>query len=724
MILREAFAGIVALCMLAGCKKPPPVLEAVTAVDAGVAAEPVIRFRAANAPAACTFAQGGPFLDFGEESERWRLRDGAGVEEEEREGASWWAVDTRTLRAGFAMDPGEASADEAWVVDLRVLATESRTLSVLVNDRAVGSVRIDAGPPRIETLRIDKGALVPGENVLALAARRASGSRMGTGRALVDWVHVHREGLALDKTARPARRSVSRVAARGGESYKAFSLPDGTSVSCAMPVAPNASTAAALAVEGSGEIEAELRWRVPDRELPPLARVVLKGAEKNWVRLDGGAPAITGTTMAALEVRVVRATQGSRLLVGDLGWSTPAEPRPEPGPATDGVVVIVLSHVGTSDLGALRAVFEGGEPPLVASRFRSGALSGNAALAILLGGQRPELGGVFDPDARVATGFLTLPRLLKGSGVQTFYASGHPLTGAAHGFLVSDWDRALTHAPLESATAPLQDFADWYDQLRPQRFFALVHLRGGHAPFDLRPAEAQALAPPGYTGTIDPAQVGSWWSRHPRGPLRLTEADRTRLDALHDASLAKQLALLAKVVADVRRANPKTVFVVTTDVGFKPHDPLAYDEGVLLAHDTLVAPLLTLGLPRLTGEPVAMRDVHATVAELLGVGKTARSSGRPLWRDGRDDIASVASGRARACWVGSLALESPDGVDARLCHWAADPACRALDVPVPAALREGFQRLERELAHAPQAAKREPVVVDGALEKALRSWGL
>lgn len=683
-----------------------------------------MRFRAANAPGACTFAQGGPFLDFGEAAERWRLRDAVGLEDEEREGASWWAVDTRTLRAGFALDAADVTGEESWVVDLRVVATEARSLSVLVNDRVVGALRLEAGPPRIETLRLEKGTLLPGENVVALAARRASGARMGAGRALVDWVHVHREGLAIDKTARPTRRAAARVAARGGESFKAFSLPEGTSIACAMAVSPNASTTAALAVEGSGEVEAELRWQVAERDLPPLARVVLKGTDKNWLRLDGGAPTMGSTSMAALEARVVRATQGSRLLVADLGWSTPAEKPPEATPVVEGVVVVVLSHVGTSDLPALRAVFEGGEPPLVATRFRSGALSGNAALAIALSGQRPEAGGVLDPDARVSPGFLNLPRALKGVGVQTFFASGHPLTGAAHGFVVPDWDRAITHAPLEASTAPLQDFADWFDQLRPKRFFALVHLRGGHAPFDLRPAEAQGLAPAGYTGTIDPAQVGSWWSRHPRGPLRLGEADRVRLDALHDASLAKQLTLLAKVVADVRRASPKTVVVLTTDVGFKPHDPLAYDEGVLLAHDTLVAPLLTVGLPRLTGEPVAMRDVHATVAELLGVGKATRSSGRPLWRDGREDVAAVSSGRARAFWVGPLAFESPDGVDARLCLWASDPECRTVDVRVPAALREGFRRLELELTQTPQAIKREPVVVDGTLEKALRYWGL
>ena len=56
--------------------------------------------------------------------------------------------------------------------------------------------------------------------------------------------------------------------------------------------------------------------------------------------------------------------------------------------------------------------------------------------------------------------------------------------------------------------------------------------------------------------------------------------------------------------------------------------------------------------------------------------------------------------------------------------WASDPECRTHEVQVPAALREGFRRLERELTHAPQASKREPVVVDGALEKALRAWGL
>jgi hypothetical protein len=343
---------------------------------------------------------------------------------------------------------------------------------------------------------------------------------------------------------------------------------------------------------------------------------------------------------------------------------------------------------------------------------------------VLLSGQRPEAIGALDPDAKVQSAALTLPRALKSIGIHTLYTTGHPLGGPAHGFFVSEWDRAIAHAPTDAATAPLQDLADWLDQTRPERFFALVHVRGGHAPFDVRPAEATALAPPEYKGTVDPAQVASWWSRHPRGPLRLTEADRTRLDALHDASLAKQITLLAKVVADVRRSYARSAILVTTDVGFRPHDPQAYDEGVLLAHDALVAPLLTIGLPELTKEPVTLRDVHATVAEALGAGKLARSAGTPLWRDGRDDVTAVASGRARAIWVGDLVLESADGVDARLCAWARDPECRERDVQVPAAVRDGFRRLERELTKPPQSSKREPVFVDGALERALRTWGL
>lgn len=724
MNLRILLLALGLLCTCAGCKKAPPVPETAVASDGGAAIEPVVRFRASSASSACTFAQGGPFLDFGEGAERWRVRDAAGVDDEEREGASWWAIDSRTLRVAFALDGADAPLEEGWAIDLRVLATESRTMSVLVNDRVVGAVHVDGGPPRIETVRLEKGTLVAGENVIALAARRPNGVRAGTGRTLVDWVHVRREGPAIDKLARPSRRAVSRVTARGGESYKAFSLPDGASVVCAMPIPRNAATTAALAVEGGGEVEAELRWHVPGRELPPVARVVVKGAEKNWLRLDGGAPTVTETTMAAVEVRVVRATQASRLLVADFGWSTPSELAAEAGPPTEGVVVVVLSHVGASDLPALRAALPGGDGLLVTERYRSGALSGNAAIAALLSGQRPELGAVLDPDSRVSPAFLTLPRALKSAGVKTFFSSGHPLSGASHGFVIPDWDRVTTHPPLAPSTAPLQDFAEWYDQVRPPRFFALVHLRGGHAPFDLRPAEAQALAPKGYTGTVDPEQVASWWSRHPRGPLRLSEADRTRLDALHDASLAKQLTLLAKVVADVRRAQPKTVVIVTTDVGFRPHDALAYDEGVLLAHDTLVAPLVSIGLPRLTNETVALRDVHATVAELLGRGRIARSNGRPLWRDGREDLTSVSSGRARAFWIGSLAFESPDGVDARLCSWATDPECRSNETQIHAALRDGFRRIERELAQAPQGVKREPVVVDGALEKALRAWGL
>jgi hypothetical protein len=720
---RAAFA-LIAACVVLGCKRAPALLDVPTAVEAGAPAERISRFRAAETPAACVFAQGGPFVDFGEQAERWRLRDAAGVEEEEREGASWWAVDARTLRAVVAMDAEELEGEAPFVLDLRVFATEVRTLSILVNDRVVGAVRVEPGPPRLESVRVDRAALVAGDNTIALAARRASGARLGAGRVLVDWVHLHRASVGGHDVPRPTRRATFRVAARGGESHKAASLPEGASLACAMPLAPHAATTAAFAVEGSGEVEAEIRWRVAGQALPPLARVVLRGSDKTWSRVEGGAPPLEGTAMAALEVRAIRATQGSRLLVADLGWSTRApEVRLAP-PTLDGVVVVVLSHVGVADRAALREALAPVELPREATRFRSGALSGNAAIAVLLSGQRPDAIGVLDPDAKVQSAALTLPRALRSIGIHTMIASGHPLVGPAHGFFVSEWDRAIAHSPTDASTAPLQDLADWLDQTRPARFFALVHLRGGHAPFDLRPAEATALPPAEYKGTIDPAQVASWWSRHPRGPLRLSEADRTRLDALHDASLAKQTALLAKVVGDVRRSHPRSAIVVTTDVGFRPHDPQAYDEGVLLAHDALVAPLFAIGLPEFTREPVTLRDVHATVAEALGAGKLVRSGGVALWRDGRDDVSAVASGRARAIWVGDLVLESADGVDARLCAWARDPECRERDVEVPAAVREGFRRLERDLTRPPQASKREPVVVDGSVEKALRAWGL
>ncbi len=723
--VRPPFVAVLALAaaLVAGCKRPGPA-PPVALSDAGTEAARVVRFRATDSPQSCVFEQGGPFLDFGETAERWRLRDAAGIEEAEREGASWWPIDARTVRAVVAIDAQELTADSFWTVDLRVLASESRNLMVFVNDRVVGSVRVDPGPPKIETLRVDRSILTAGDNTIALAARRASGARIGAGQVLVDWVRLHHDGPGEGHASRPSRRSVNRIVARGGTSYKAFSLPDGTSLACTMPLSAHATTTAALAVEGSGEVEAELRWKVADRELPPLARVVLRGSEPSWSRVDGGAPLIASTTMATLEVRVIRATQGSRLLVADLGWSVPAEPAREIPPAVEGALVVLLSHVGMSDLATLRSALELAGTPAVASVFRSGSLSGNAAVASLLSGLRAEAIAVLDADARVPPSALTLPRALKAAGVQTFYGSGHPLSGAAHGFLVPDWDRALAHPPTDSAAAPIEDFTRWLEEAKPKRFFGLLHLRGGHAPFDLRPAEAQLLAPTGYTGTVDPAQVASWWSRHPRGPLRLTEADRTRLDALHDASLAKQTALLGKAIAELRRSYPKAVVILTTDVGFRPHDPQAYDEGVLLAHDALVGPLVSIGLPRVTAEPVSLRDVHATLADLFDVTKLSRGSGVPLWADGREAIATVRSGRSRALWVGDLVFESADGVDTRLCAWANDPECRGTEAAVPASLRDGFRRLEGELTQQPVALRREPVTVDGPLEKALRLWGL
>ena len=715
---------LVAACLLvAACRRPPPAEPESARGDAGRAGSSS-RFRATDEAAACTFGQGGPFLDCGEPAERWRLRGTAAVDDEEREGSSWWAVDGRTLRTSVALDEGALDGALGWTLDARVLGTEPRSLTVQVNDRVAGTVRVEPGRPHIVSIRVDRAVLTPGDNFLSLASRPTAGARTGEGRFLVDWLHLHREGAAPEQAARPARRAVARVVSRGGESYRAFSLPDGASVVCAMPLAPRASTTAALAVEGSGEVEAEIRWRVRGQDLPPVARVVLRGSEKTWSRVDGGAPPLEGTTMAALEVRVLRATQASRLVVAELGWSAVPASQPTPVVKVDGVLVVLLSHVGRSDAGALRAAIEPIGPALEAARFRSGAASGNAAMALLLTGQQPEAVGVLDPDARMAPSPLGLLRTLRASGIHTMYSSGHPLTGAAHGFVVPEWERSITHPPTDLATAPLQDFAAWLDETRPARFFSVLHLRGGHAPFDVLPAEAQGLRPSGYRGTVDPAQVGSWWSRHPRGPLSLTDGDRERLDALHEASLKKQLDHLGKLLVDVRRRAPNTLVVVTTDVGYRPHDPRSYDEGVLLAHDALLAPLVASGLPSMTRELVSLRDVHATIAESLGVEMPARTTGLPLWRDGRDEVGFVSSGRAWSLWVGSLAYESVDGVDARLCAWSSDPECRGGDSDVPSAIREGFRRVERDFVRAAAGTRRQPVVVDGALEKSLRAWGL
>jgi hypothetical protein len=204
----------------------------------------------------------------------------------------------------------------------------------------------------------------------------------------------------------------------------------------------------------------------------------------------------------------------------------------------------------------------------------------------------------------------------------------------------------------------------------------------------------------------------------------LSEADRTRLDALHGAALEKQAAALVKAIVELRRTHPRSIVIVTTDVGFRAHDPSAYDEGVLLPHDALTAPLLVAGLATITSEPVSLRDVHATLAESFDVVKLSRGDGVPLSRDGREAIATAVSGRARAIWVGDFVYESIDGVDARLCAWSSDPECRKARDDVPASLRDGFRRLETELSRHPASLRREPVVVDGALEKALRMWGL
>ena len=719
------FGALFALVIgLASCKQKSTSAHADTAPDAGSGGGWIERFRATDQPSACSFDQGGPFIDFGEAAERWRLRDASFVEDEEREGASWWAIDARNVRAVTALDAVDLKDGGAWALDVRVLATAAHSITVAVNDRLAGSVLVEKGPPRVVSLRVAGAALVGGNNTISLAARPLGSARGGPGHALVDWVHLHTAGVAEGHGARPSRRSMARFSERDGKSYKAFSLPDGTRMRCTMPLAPSAMTRAALAVEGPGEVEVEVRWTLAGHEGFPLARVVVKGTDAAWTRVDGGAPLVPGGTMATLEVRVVRATPGSRLLVADLSWFVRAEPAAEPGGPLDAALVVVLSHVGMTDLPTLLGAANGSSVPLSSRRFRSGALSGNSAIAAILSGKQGEAIGVLDADSRAPGAALTLPRALKSVGVRSFYATGHPLSGPAHGFMVPEWDRAFSYAPNESPTLPLEEFSAWLAEVKPRRFFALLHLRGGHAPFDLRPSEAQLLPPAGYTGTIDPMRVTSWWSRHPRGPLRMTENDLTRLDALHDSALGKQAHSLENLLANLRLSHPSALIILTTDVGYRKGYPKSYDEGVLLAHDALVAPLVALGIPRMTTDALSLRDVHATITAAFGIPSISAATGRALWLDGRQELDAVMSGRTHGLWMGDVAIEATDGVESHLCAWTTDPECRLPEATFPASIRDGFRRLETEHFEGPRGQRRSPVVVDGALETALRLWGL
>ena len=299
---------------------------------------------------------------------------------------------------------------------------------------------------------------------------------------------------------------------------------------CSTWIPGNATLVASLATAGGGDADVEARL-VRDRRAPVvLGAAHVAGGSPDWATWSVPVTGLDGDgALASIELVLKRAGKGTRVLLG--------QPRlviANPSPATTipsvrGVVVVVLGSTSAGALGAM-----GGPRPVpeltrlastgtVFLAHRASSSLAASVLASILTGLPARTHGLDDPDARLPQSPTTVEEACRQGGIATAMFTANPTTSAAFGF-DRGWDTFVTHDPLDDAPATqvFDDAAAWIDAHKSNRFFVLIHARGGHPPWDATPEELKAMPPDGYLGIVEPRRAAEALSkaRKHAGPIQ------------------------------------------------------------------------------------------------------------------------------------------------------------------------------------------------------------
>ncbi len=225
--------------------------------------------------------------------------------------------------------------------------------------------------------------------------------------------------------------------------------------------------------------------------------------------------------------------------------------------------------------------------------------------------------------------------------------------------------RQLTHTDRKNAGIVNRQLLDWLDRRRESRrpFFAFVNYVDAHAPYVL-PPEADYRFGPGPATDDDYMFLLDVWlnvdkSRLPR-PAQALARD------CYDSCVAYLDERVGDLLDQLRRRGvlDRTIVIVTADhgEGFGEHG--LFDHGESVYSTEIRVPLL-ISLPsggsagKVVDEFVSLRDIPATIAELVSPGARAPFPGRSLAALIRGPASGAAPPAPEAIVLSELAAPNP-----------------------------------------------------------------
>ena len=697
----------------------------------------------------CSFGHRGTLLDLGDRTMRSRYGDRLGTPDVvafERDGSTFVHFKTRQVALSFVTT--EPMVGEAGItIAARTRGGTAKALAVLLDGKPMGQLSLTKNEAKISEIK-STTPLEAGAHKLEL---RFVGGGKSTPDTLgeVDWVRIGpNDGDA--PYAAPTRRDALVSTAIGGKSERAISLRGDAFARCAGELPSDAVLTTSLGLTGGGDADVEVRVLRDRKEPVTVAHLTLGAAEaKAWRPFS--VPLGELDTTAAVELRVTRAQKGTRVLFGEakvVRSKPPAAKKPF-APAR-GVVLVVLGTTAPKSLSAfggprrtpeLAKLLERG---IAFPQNRGSSTLANAALASMLTGVGPRDHGLLDGDARLPKGPTLVSEALREAGITTGFFTANPTTSEVYGF-DRGWETFRAHGPTEetAATAVFDEAIRFVEAHKKDRFFVVIHARGGHPPWDATADQLKDLPPKDYTGGLDPRHAGELLAKARRIPpaIRYTDQDRERAAALHTLAVEAHDAALGKLLSALRLAgrDEDTTLLVAGDVtpDEAAHVPFAevdtLDEADL-ATMLVVRPHRAVPFaPGLIEAPTENMHVASTVLDAFGLTAPAafRAPSLLSLTDSKDRVATepriaLTAGRFSVRF-GELVLSGAGEKASRLCDLVLEPAC-ATDVRTTHPLAtETLHRRLFDLVAPTDGKRRTPTREEARLDPpgaaALKAWG-
>ena len=710
----------------------------------------------------CSFGHRGILVDLGDPTMRARMSGSRlakpDVELREREGASWVSVRSRSLELSF-VSASELKSETGVVVEARVRGGAARSASVYLNGKPIGSLPLSKGETTTVSARAPSTFIARGANELLL--RFNGGSRSQNDQlAEIDWIRIGpNDGDA--PYAAPTRKDAVTTVSIAGTARRSVSLRAPGFARCSAFI-PNGSVLEGFIGATGGEADAEVRVLV-DREPPRVVGTFHLGGPTDppgWRPIS--LPLGDVGTIAGVELVAKNSSKGVRIafaearVVPPLEHAAAAAVPDAPVPKARAVILVVLGstsrrisiHGGSTAMPELANLAASG---VVFDAHRATSSWASGAVGSMLTGLSPREHGASDAEAVLAPGVFTIAEAARQAGIVTGMFSANPTTTAPYGF-ARGWETFVARLPGEDApaTAIFDEVGKWLDAHKDDRFFLVVHARGGHPPWDVTSEELKELPPQNYQGSLEPKHAGEALAKAKKagGGRSFADPDRERAFALHAKALAAHDAALGELVARVRTMgrDKDTVWIVTGDVGVDAAARVPFLEDDSLEEGALSIPLVLRGIGPRPRERVSSAtsgvDVARTILESFGLPPPPQLRGESLWSVAAQKrptverpLVAATTTRFSARW-GAFAVVGVREREVKVCNLSLDPDCVSDVRPSHPLAAEALHSLSwNELVEKRASGKGdrdrpavpEPplgrVTADGPTSAALKVWG-